>query len=175
MEKYDADYQKLEIVNIGAADFFTSVTRDVDFTWIYYGWDGVAAEIKNFPINFMLLQNLDSQLDFYTPVIIVNEQTIKKNPDLIKRFLNATEKGYRFAIENPEKAAEILLADVAELDKEIVTASQKYLAGQYIADAPKWGEMKKEIWETFSNWMYGNNLLARQLKAEKAFSNEFLP
>ena len=98
MEKYDADYQKLEIVNIGAADFFTSVTRDVDFTWIYYGWDGVAAEIKNFPINFMLLQNLDSQLDFYTPVIIVNEQTIKKNPDLIKRFLNATEKGYRFAI-----------------------------------------------------------------------------
>jgi len=175
MEKYGADYKKLEIVNIGAADFFTSVTKDVDFTWIYYGWDGVAAEIRNFDINFMLLQELDSQLDFYTPVIIVSEQTIRQDPALIKRFLNATEKGYSFAIENPEKAAEILLADVAELDKELVTESQKYLAGQYMADAPRWGEMQIEIWETFSNWMYENELLSRQLEAEKAFTNEFLP
>jgi len=37
MEKYGADFSRLEIVNIGASDFFTSVERDVDFTWIYYG------------------------------------------------------------------------------------------------------------------------------------------
>ena len=175
MEKFGADFEKLEILNIGAADFFTSVTKDVDFIWIYYGWDGVASEIKNFPINFMLLQDLDSQLDFYTPVIIASEQTISKNPDLVRRFLRATEKGYRFAIENPEKAAEILLEDVVELDREIVTASQKYLAEQYIADASRWGEMKIEIWQTFSNWMFENNLLARKLDADKAFTNEFLP
>jgi len=70
MEKYGADYSKLEIVNIGASDFFTSVTKDVDFAWIYYGWDGVKAELENFPINFMLLQDLDPRLDSYTPVII---------------------------------------------------------------------------------------------------------
>src|SRR4030042_6582353 len=36
MKKYGADFSKLEIVNIGASDFFTSVTRDVDFSWISY-------------------------------------------------------------------------------------------------------------------------------------------
>ena len=49
MEKYGADFDKVEIVNIGASDFFTSVSKDVDFAWIFYGWDGIAAEIKRFP------------------------------------------------------------------------------------------------------------------------------
>ena len=43
-----------------------------------------------------------------------------------RKFLKATEKGYRFAIENPQKSAEILLAEVPELEREIVIASQKY-------------------------------------------------
>ncbi|MBM3706016.1 MAG: ABC transporter substrate-binding protein [Actinobacteria bacterium] len=175
MAKYGADYSKLEIVNIGAADFFTSVTKDVDFTWIYYGWDGVASEVKDFSINFMLLQDLDSQLDFYTPVIIASEKTISKNPELVKRFLTATQKGYMFAVENPEEAADILLKMVPELDRQIVVASQKYLAGQYISGGKKWGEMQLDIWKTFGDWMYRNNLLTSNLNAEKAFTNDFLP
>jgi len=174
MTKYGKDYEKLEIINIGAADFFTSVTKDVDFTWIYYGWDGVAAEIKDFKINFMLLQDLDSRLDFYTPVIIASEETINNNPEMVKKFLTATKKGYQFAIENPEQAADILLSAVPELDKEIVMESQKYLAGQYISDAAGWGQMTTGTWETFSRWMYENNLVAEILEADKAFTNEFL-
>jgi ABC-type nitrate/sulfonate/bicarbonate transport system substrate-binding protein len=175
MSKYGADFSKLEIVNIGAADFFTSVTRDVDFTWIYYGWDGVAAEVKDFSINFMLLQDLDSQLDFYTPVIIASEKTIENNPEIIKKFLRATEKGYMFAVENPEKAADILLKEVPELDRDIVVASQKYLAGQYISGQEKWGRMQISIWKTFGSWMYDNKLLTANLDAGKAFTNDFLP
>lgn len=175
MSKYGADFSKLEIVNIGAADFFTSVTRDVDFTWIYYGWDGVAAEVKDFSINFMLLQDLDSQLDFYTPVIIASEKTIENNPEIIKKFLRATEKGYMFAVENPEKAADILLKEVPELDRDIVVESQKYLAGQYISGQEKWGRMQISIWKTFGSWMYDNKLLTANLDAGKAFTNDFLP
>ncbi|MCL4418071.1 MAG: ABC transporter substrate-binding protein [Actinobacteria bacterium] len=175
MKKYGADFSKLEIINIGASDFFTSVTRDVDFSWIYYGWDGVAAELRNFKINFMLLQDLDPLLDFYTPVIMASEKTINENPELVKKFLRATSQGYEFAISNPEKAAEILTGMVPELDKNIVAASQKYLAKQYKSDAKRWGEMKESVWETFGNWMYDNNLITKKLEASKAFNNEFLP
>lgn len=175
MKKYGADFSKLEIVNIGASDFFTSVTKDVDFSWIYYGWDGISAELKNFKINFMLLQELDPLLDFYTPVIIASEKTINENPELVKKFMQATSQGYEFAINNPEKAAEILSAKVPELDKNLVTASQKYLANQYKGDAQRWGEMKESIWSTFGNWMFENNLITRKLEADKAFTNKFLP
>lgn len=175
MEKDGADFSKLEMVNIGASDFFTSVEEHVDFTWIYYGWDGVAAELKDFDINFMLLQDLDPALDFYTPVIIANEELLKENPELARKFLRATSKGYEYAIENPEDAAEVLLEKVPELDRDIIMASQKYLAGQYQAEAPRWGEMKEEIWSTYGNWMSDRGLLEGEFDAKEAFTNEFLP
>ena len=175
MEKYNADYSKLEIVNIGASDFFTSVTRDVDFAWIFYGWDGIKAELEDFPIDFMLLQEVEPLLDFYTPLIIASEATVDENPGLIEKFLSATEKGYLFATQNPEEAARLFLIDNSELDPEMIIASQKYLSGQYAGDSPKWGVMEKSIWDNFSNWMYENNLLQSKLESENAFTDEFLP
>jgi ABC-type nitrate/sulfonate/bicarbonate transport system substrate-binding protein len=121
------------------------------------------------------LQDVEPALDFYTPVIIANEELISKDPELVRRFLRATAKGYRFAAENPEEAAELLLKAVPEIDRDLAVASQKYLAGEYIADAARWGEMKEEIWETFGDWMYNNGLLIRKLEAKEAFTNEFLP
>ena len=38
------------------------------------------------------------------------------------------------------------------------------------------GENKNlEVWENYADWMYENGLLEKQLDAEKAFTNEFLP
>ncbi|MBN1298922.1 MAG: ABC transporter substrate-binding protein [Actinobacteria bacterium] len=175
MNKYGGDFEKIELVNIGAADFFTSVTRDVDFTWIYYGWDGIAAEVKDFKINFMLLQNLDNRLDFYTPVIIVSEKTAKEQPEMIKSFLAATGRGYMFASENYQEAASLLLSSVPELQEDIVVASQEYLAGKYIEPDVKWGHMDSLIWKTFGDWMYENKLIDTPLDEGEAFTNEFLP
>lgn len=175
MEKEGADFNKLEILDIVSYDFFTSVTNDVDFQWIFYGWDGIAAQVKDFPINFIKLQDVDPQLDFYTPVIITNEDIVKNNPELAKRFLRAVSKGYEYAIENPEEAVEYLLKYAPETDREIAIASQKYLAEEYKKGVDRWGEMKLEVWENFGNWMYDNGLLENKLDAKEAFTNEFLP
>ena len=175
MEKYNADYSKVQIVNIGASDFITSVQKDVDFSWIFYGWDGIASEVKGFKINFLKLQDFDKNLDFYTPVIITSEKIIKDDPEMVKKFLKVTSKGYNFAISNPEESAMILIKNAPELDKEIVTASQKYLAGQYRADSIKWGIMNEEIWRNFSKWMLDNNLITQDFDYKNAYTNELLP
>jgi ABC-type nitrate/sulfonate/bicarbonate transport system substrate-binding protein len=175
MQKYGADFTRVEIVNIGASDFLTSVSKDVDFAWIFYGWDGIAAKLKDYPLNFMLLQDLDSRLDFYTPVIIASEDTVSNNPSMVKRFLSATQKGYDYAIKNPAEAAEILVKEVPGLDRNLIVASQEYLSGQYLADSERWGYMKPEIWDIFSSWMFENNLIAQKLDTKIAFTNEFLP
>ncbi|WIF94038.1 ABC transporter substrate-binding protein [Caminicella sporogenes] len=175
MEKEGADFNKLEILDIASYDFFTSVTKDVDFQWIFYGWDGIAAEVKNFPINFIKLQDVDPQLDFYTPVIITNEKLINDNPEIIKKFLRAVSKGYEFAIENPDESVEYLLKYAPETDRKIAVASQKYLAGEYKKGVDRWGEMKLEVWERFGDWMYKNGLLESKFDAKEAFTNEFLP
>lgn len=175
MEKSGGDFSKLEMIDIGAADFFTSVQGNVDFTWIYYGWDGIAAELKNFPLNFIKIQDVDPNLDFYTPTIIASEDTIKNNPELVKKFLKATAMGYQDSINKPEEAVEALLKHAPEIDRELAVASQKYLAAQYVADAPRWGEMKLEVWENYSKWMFDKKLIDKELNAKEAYTNDYLP
>ena len=62
----------------------------------------------------MPLADLDNRLDYYTPVIITNNKMIEKNSDTVKKFMEATKKGYEYAIDHPSKAAEILHEDAYE-------------------------------------------------------------
>lgn len=173
---YDgADFAKTEIVTIGAIDFFAAVQQYVDYTWIYYGWDGVASEVANFPINFVFLQDYAPELDYYTPIIIVSEELKTEEPELIKKFLKATEKGYQFSMSHPESAVEILLRHAPEIDPEIALASQRYLAEEYQSDAPYWGVMETKRWTNYADWLYEKGLIDNKLDAEAAFDNSFLP
>ncbi|WP_077320067.1 ABC transporter substrate-binding protein [Virgibacillus proomii] len=175
MKQEDANVEKVNIVNMGETDFFTAVNRDIDFAWIYYGWTGVEAELRNEELNMIYLTDYSEKLDYYTPVLATNEDMIKKDPETIKKFLSAVTKGYELAIDNPEEAANILIEAVPDLDEELVKASQKWLADKYQDDAKRWGEQQLEVWDNYASWMYENKLLDKPLDSEKAFTNEFLP
>lgn len=175
MEKTGADFDKVTIADIGQDDFFTATTNSVDFAWIYEGWDVVQAKLKNFDLNFIPLNQFDKRLDYYTPVIISNETLLNDNPELAKKFMKATTEGYQFAIDNPEEAAKILVKHATEIDEELAIESQKFLASKYKDDAPRWGEMKDEVWNNYTAFLKEYGLINKDLKPEDAYTNEFLP
>ncbi len=175
MQQVDADFDTVEMINIGAADFFTSVQKDVDFSWIYWGWNGVESEIRGLPLNFVQLRDYHEALDFYSPILIASEQMITDKPELVKKFMKATAKGYEYCIQHPQGAGEILVEAVPELNKELVIKSQEYLAKEYQSDADRWGEMSLERWERYAEWMYSQDLIEKPLAAQNSFTNEFLP
>ncbi|WP_319562086.1 ABC transporter substrate-binding protein [Marispirochaeta sp.] len=168
------DFSKVKIVPIGSMDFFAATSGDIDFVWIFRGWDGIAAELKGIDINYIPL-GTEPVLDYYTPVLIARDGLLQEDPDLVRSFIAGVSRGYRYAIENPEKAADILLESAPELDRELVAESQRYLAGEYQADAPRWGEMKLEVWERYAVWLMENGLLEGEFDPETAYTNEFLP
>lgn len=169
------DVNKVKNVNMGDADFFTAIKRDIDFAWIFYAWTGIEAELRGEPIDMFYVKDYSEKLDYYTPVLISNEKTISEDPELVKAFMRATTKGYEYTIEHPEEAAGILSAAVPDLDKDLVLASQKWLSPKYQDDASRWGEQKAEVWQNYSDWMVEHNLLDQPLDVDKAFTNEFLP
>ncbi|MCY6485682.1 ABC transporter substrate-binding protein [Clostridium aestuarii] len=175
MENNGADFSKLKMINLGSDDFFTVTKKNVDFEWIFYGWTGIESELKGFPINYIELRKLDKRMDYYTPVIIANEDTLKNNPELVKKFLKATTKGYEYCMEKPEEAAKILVKSVPEIDEKLAVASQKYLADKYKADANKWGEMKEEVWNNYTKFLYEKGLIPKDMDGKEAFTNEYLP
>lgn len=175
MEQDGADPDKLQIVTTGDADFFqVSSTGEVDYAWIFEGWTGIEAKLRGIELNYIDLGEKAEVFDYYTPVIITSEKMINENRDVVQKFMKAVERGYKFCIENPEKAAEILLNNAPELDRDLVIESQKYLAGKYKDDADYWGMQKQEVWERYMLWLYENGFIDKQTDVTKAFTNEFL-
>ena len=70
----------------------------------------------------------------------MNFKTIKNNPDLVKKFTQATQKGYEYAYANPDDAAQILVDEApdANLKPEFVKKSM-----QVIVDGQYWGDPAK--------------------------------
>ncbi|WP_304194493.1 ABC transporter substrate-binding protein [Peptostreptococcus stomatis] len=175
MEKQGADFNKLKRVDIGKDDYFTATKKNIDFAWVFDAWTGVEARLKNVKLDYIPIKDIDPALDYYTPILITNNKTIKENPELVKKFMAATSKGYEEAIKDPSGAADILSKAVPELDKGLVKASQEYLAKLYKDDAQKWGQMKAEVWKNYAKFMQDNGLIKKALNVDEAFTNEFLP
>lgn len=175
MKADGGDVAKMDIINAGDADFFTMTEKDVDFAWIYYGWTGVEAELRGKDINMVYLTDYSDKLDYYTPVLSTSEKMIDEKSDIVKKMVAAVAKGYEYAIENPEDAANILLVAAPDLSQDLVINSQKWLADKYQDDAEQWGVQKLDVWKNYADWMTENGVLEGDFDPEQAFTNEFLP
>ena len=175
MKKAGADFSKLKKVDVGTEDFFIATKNNIDFEWTFEGWTNISAKLRNFDINYIPLRELDERLDYYTPIIATSEKNISEKSDMIKKFMSAVNKGYEYAIENPEDSAEILVKLVPEIDIDLAKESQKYLANEYKAEATRWGEMKDSVWDNYTQFMLDYNLIDKKMSASEAYTNEYLP
>lgn len=179
MEQEGADFNTVKLVPNNITDEPAALTaHQADAVWIFYGWSGINAEVSGFDFDYWDFRSLSEELDYYTPVIIANNDFLKNEPETAKAFLAATAKGYEFAAAHPEEAAEFLIEGdtTGSLDdaRELVYASQKWLADRYIADAPAWGVFDENRWNSFYQWLYSNELSEHDLTG-KGFTSYFLP
>ena len=191
---WDLDVEKATIRDVMAADggnfdlveLIPSTVTDevsalqsgsVDAIWIFYGWAGVACEVAGLDTDYFEFADIDPVFDYYTPVLIGSNAWLEENPDAARAFLAALSKGYTYAAEHPAEAADILMEAAPELkaNSALVYASQEYLAGEYIADAARWGEFDGERWAAFFNWLNENDLMEQKLDPDFGYTNDYLP
>ena len=176
VEKDGGDFSKVTLIPSTVTDEVSALkANSVDAIWVYYGWTGIAAEIAGLDVDYFEFRDINPIFDYYTPVLITNDEMISNNPEIVKKFLEATKKGYEFAIESPEEAGEILLVADPALDSELVKRSQEWISKQYKAEEPRWGYINLERWNGFYNWLTENNLSAAPIPENTGFTNEFLP
>lgn len=167
------DFAKVNSVPNTVTDVVTALSTDIDAVWVYYSWDGIATQLAGMETNYIDFKEIEPVLDFYTPVIATSDQLIQQDPEMVQAFVDATKKGYEFAISDPEKAAEILVKHAPEINMELAKASQIYLADKYQADAESWGVFNEDRWNAFYGWMEENGIVQRSILGE-GFTNEFI-
>jgi len=168
------DFDKVELIPSTVTDIVSALEADIDSVWIYYGWDGIALEQAGVETNYLNFADLDPAFDFYSPVIIANNDYLESDAETAKAFLRAVKKGYEYAAEHPEEAAAILCEAVPELELERVEPSQMWLSEQYIADAPQWGMIDADRWNAFYRWLNENGLVECEIPMDFGFTNDYL-
>ena len=168
------DFSKVKLIPYTITDVVTGLKTDVDAVWVYYAWDGIATERAGLQTNFLKIRDYGEELDYYSPVIIANNDFLKKNPEIAKKVLKAIKKGYEYAMKNPEESAKILVKNSPELDINLVTASQKWISKEYQSDAKEWGIIDGNRWNRFYEWLYKNKAVEREISKNFGYSNEYL-
>lgn len=176
VEDDGGDFSKVKMLPEVIDDEVSALkSGQVDSIWVFYGWAGVHAEVEKFPINYFAFRDIDDAFDYYSPVIIANDDFLAEHPETAKAFLAAVSKGYEYAIANPEEAAEILVSANPEIDAELALASQKYLTDQYQAEADQWGVIDANRWNRFYEFINAKGLAEDTIPANTGFSNDYLP
>lgn len=173
------DFSKVNLIPNKISDEAGALREKLtDAIWVYYAWGGIATELSGLDFDYFNLKDENNLFDYYTPILIGNNDYLEKNPQQVTAFLNAVKKGYAYAIANPEEAAQILIAGDTtgslKDSEQLVLASQKWLADHYIADAQQWGYIAPERWDRFYTWLSDNNLVEQPLPAGTGYTNEYL-
>ena len=129
-----------ETATAGTNTFQALTNGQGDFGGFYATWEGVQADMYGPKLNCFTEPDYGVPGNADTIGIITNDKTIKNNPDLVKKFTQATQKGYEYAYANPDDAAQILVDEApdANLKPEFVKKSM-----QVIVDGQYWGDPAK--------------------------------
>lgn len=76
----------------------------------------------------------DHGLDAYGSGFAASEDTIQKRPDLVRKFLKASYRGFELAMANPEQAADIMVKSFPTVDRAVALQQIREI-GELIVDA----------------------------------------
>jgi putative hydroxymethylpyrimidine transport system substrate-binding protein len=112
-------------------------------------------------------------------VFVARGQSLEEDPEAIRLFLAALERGTTAAIEQPGAAANAVLEANHDLDPKLTAAEVEAtlpLLGPPASDQPRpYGFMDPAKWTEFAGWMRDNGLIESLPTAAELLSNAYLP
>ena len=106
--------------------------------------------------------------------LLTNEETMTKEPELVRGFVRALSKGIAETIANPDEAYAISKKFVTEL-KDDAVEKQVLAATIEMWKTDRIGYSDPAAWETMQATLLDTGLLSAELDLSKAYTNAFVP
>ncbi|UTJ05509.1 diguanylate cyclase [Arcobacter roscoffensis] len=129
---------------------------------VYGNTDVMASYISNEPFILKNKYHLESKIfdpkdygfDFYSDILFTHEDFVKKNPMLVKKFKQASLKGWEYAFENINETVNIIYEkyNTQNKSKKALLYEAKELKKLAFYNTKKLGEIKKEKVEKIYNF-----------------------
>lgn len=179
LDKAGVNPGSVKEVNVGFKLTQAMLSKKVDAT-IGAFWNVEGVQLEQAGRKPHILEMEDVGVPTYNELVLaaardaLNETTGSK----IRRFLQATARGYEMVKEDPNKGVEALLDANRDLDQRFTEASVKATVPVFFpADADRpFGWQEPAQWAAYEKWMRANDLLKPPEQGERApLTNEFLP
>jgi ABC-type nitrate/sulfonate/bicarbonate transport system substrate-binding protein len=185
MIKFDGGSGEVKNVILNTGAYEAVYQGQVDTSLGFRTWELIEAKDRGIELREFPVQDYGVP-DTYNVVLACNGDWLKENPELAKAFVQATAKGFEFAVEDPKEAAKILIEanPGAFPTEELVYQSAEMLAKSYYDDeAGNFGCQTKERWTEYPKWLYEQGILVDSSgdpmtsppDYESLYTNEFAP
>ena len=185
--QHDGGKGNFKDVTIDTAAYEALYAKRVDATITFTAWEGIEALERNIKLRYFAFTDYGFP-DFYQVVLACDRDWLGREPDVARRFVAATVRGFQMAATDPDGAATILVGEnpgVFDANPALPKASAEFLAqeGFYVNATGQVGPQTLEQWQGYSGFLYDQKLLVdatgRPLAAPpnyaSLFTNDFLP
>jgi NitT/TauT family transport system substrate-binding protein len=118
----------------------------------------------------------DYGLPIYGHTYFVNNETIKKNPKLVEKFLRATHKGWRDAKANPAASIDAMVEQVPGLDRATLLATMPQILDLCVTERSTrhgLGWIEPELMQKTMDITFASNKPEKPLVLNDTFTNQF--
>lgn len=181
----DGGVPEFSEVTLNTSTYEALAKGDVDFTLSVATWEDLLAEMDGRPYGTFQYQDFGMP-DVQTLGVIAADGFLATYPEKAAALTQALQRGYDFAVGNPQGAAGILLQaepEVLEGLDDLVIASTELMARNYFVAAGRGvGELDPEIWGEYGAFLFERNLIAdaegnllvKEPNWDDYFTNQFL-
>jgi len=109
-------------------------------------------------------------------VLVANREALAADPEKLRLFIAALERGTDAAVEQPNAATDAVLEANDGLDRKLTEAEVKATLPLLDARLPgqPYGYMEPTEWATFAGWMRDNDLISSLPEPSELLSNAYL-
>lgn len=159
----DGGQGNLVISNPDKLEMWRTVAEGTaDATWVFLPWEGPKARHEA-NVTFNTFRLHDYHIPYgYSPLLVTYEELIEQEPERLRAFVRAVEKGWRFVDDHPGRAAEILCDHMRHPDfrnREMIKESLHLLQPAILGSGDRWGFMDGTRWLAWVEWMIDTKVL----------------
>ena len=174
MVKYDGgNLNKVNLMDVGFDIISSMTTKKVDAT---------TSGMVNHEVPVMKHQGFDVNYfypcdygipNYYELLFVANDETINNNPNLLKKFLKASKKGFEYVKMHEDEGLDILLENQKQdnfpLTKSVEKQSLDILTPKMETKEKEFLQQDTSVWQNNIDWLYKNNLIKTKLKTGDLF------
>lgn len=128
----------------------------------------VQLEEEGFDVNYFYPTDYGVP-ETYELIFLANEEKANEDPEKIRKFLRAVQKGFDYMKANPEETVDILIANQDEanfpLSRTVEVESAQILIPFMETENAPFLSQDVSVWQTNADWLYENGIATKQVDA----------